>query len=124
MIHNNKAERSGLHLSVAWPFRLPRRRPCRRSSKNAGTNTGMAAWKAALPVLRRLVDLPLHLVYLFPYPFTFLRRQGVRQRRVPWRLPAQFAVALPPLAPQPPIAQRALHRAPRLAHVRAIAVAA
>src|ERR1039457_6288331 len=29
--------------------RLQRRRPCRRSSKHAGTNTGMAAWKAALP---------------------------------------------------------------------------
>src|SRR5664279_3460853 len=29
--------------------RLQRRRPCRRSSKNAGTNTGRAAWKASLP---------------------------------------------------------------------------
>src|ERR1035437_3358649 len=27
---------------VERPFRLQRRRPCRRSSKNAGTNTGMA----------------------------------------------------------------------------------
>src|ERR1022692_407113 len=36
--------------SVARPFRLQRRRPCRRSSKNAGTNTVMAAWKATLLV--------------------------------------------------------------------------
>jgi hypothetical protein len=28
--------------SVERPFRLPRRRPCRRSSGNAGRNTGMA----------------------------------------------------------------------------------
>src|ERR1019366_2268778 len=32
--------------SVERPFRLQRRRPGRRSSKSAGTNTVMAAWKA------------------------------------------------------------------------------
>jgi thiazole synthase ThiGH ThiG subunit len=33
---------TGVVGSVERPFRLPRRRPCRRSSGNAGRNTGMA----------------------------------------------------------------------------------
>src|ERR1019366_9243322 len=51
-------------LVVAEPFRLPRRRPCRRSSKNAGTSTGMAGGTPALPVQELLQLLHLRLGFL------------------------------------------------------------
>src|ERR1019366_1037969 len=77
-----------------------------------------------LPVFPGLVDVPGCLVQPFPFPFALLRQQGIGQRLVALCFATQFAVALPPLGCQRPVTQRALHRAPRLAGVRAIAVTA
>src|ERR1039458_4057271 len=63
-------------------------------------------------------------MYPFPFPFALQGEQGIGQRLVALRLPAEFAVALPPLGGERTLSQCALDGAARLARVRAIAVAA
>src|SRR5450759_5451766 len=63
---------------------------------------------ASLPVLRRLVDVPRRFIYPFPFSFALQGEQGVCQRFVALRLPAEFAVAVPPLGVERTLFHRAL----------------